>query len=356
MTFANPQLLVVLLLVPAAALFFAWAGRQRARALAGLGNPSLVQRLSATVNWRGRRWRLALWLVALACLILAAARPQWGSEVQRIDQRGLQVMVALDVSQSMLAADIQPSRLARAKLEIRDLAQKLHGDELGVALFSGASFVQVPLTSDYTTALNYLENAGPSLISRPGTVIGDAIRMAAQAFDPRLSSQKVLVIMTDGEDVESNPVEAAKAAAADGVMIYTIGFGTAQGQAVPETDRSGQVVGAKRDGQGQPVISKMDETTLQKIADAGHGQYFRAAADGSELTSLLGQIDGLQKAQLQAHVATRQIERFQLFLVLALLALAVAELIPDRLSERRGWPWLKSLRCGRKPQPGAALS
>lgn len=354
MTFANPQFLVLLALVPVAGLFFAWAGRQRERALANLGNPSLVQRLSATVNWRGRRWRLALWLVAVAFLIVAAARPQWGREVQTIDQEGLQVMVALDVSQSMLASDIKPSRLERAKLEIRDLAQKLNGDELGVALFSGASFVQVPLTSDYTTALNYLDNAGPSLISRPGTVIGDAIRMATQSFDPKLSSQKVLVIMTDGEDVESDPIEAAKAAAEQGVMIYTIGFGTTQGELVPETDGSGRIVGHKVDGQGQPVISKMDETTLQKIADAAHGRYFQATADGSELTSLLGEIDGLQKAQLQARVTTRLVERFQLFLVLALLALAIAESIPDRLAERAGRPWTRSLRLSRKPQPEAA--
>ena len=208
-----------------------------------------------------------------------------------------------------------------AKLEIRDLTQKLHGDELGVVLFSGASFVQVPLTSDYTTALNFLENAGPSLISRSGTVIGDAIRMADQAFDPKLASQKVLILMTDGEDVESNPVEAAKAAAANGMMIYTIGFGTAEGQPVPETDRTGQVLGYKTDANGQTVISKMDESTLQQIADAGHGQYFHATPDGSELTSLLSQIDGLQKAQLQGHDASRPIERFQIFLVLAFVAL-----------------------------------
>ena len=210
-------------------------------------------------------------------------------------------MVALDVSQSMLAGDIKPSRLERAKLEIRDLTQKLHGDELGVVLFSGASFVQVPLTSDYTTALNYLENAGPSLISRSGTVIGDAIRMAAQAFDPKLASQKVLIVMTDGEDVESNPVEAAQSGGRQGRDdLHHRLWHARRANRCPRPIGRARSSATSRMPRAKPVISKMDEATLQKIADAGHGQYFRATPDGSELTSLLSQIDGLQKAQLQS--------------------------------------------------------
>jgi Ca-activated chloride channel family protein len=334
MTFANPQFLLALLLVPAAALFLLWASKQRQRALARLGDPSLIQRLSAAVNVRGRRWQAALTLFALAMLLVAIARPQWGSEVQAVDQEGLQVMVALDVSQSMLAQDIQPSRLDRAKLEIRDLTAQLEGDEIGIVPFSGAAFVQVPLTSDYTTALNYLQDAGPSLISRPGTVIGDAIRTAAAAFDPKLASQKVLVVMTDGEDVESDPLAAAREAAEQGVLIYTIGFGTPDGELVPETDSSGRVVGYKQDAQGNPVISRMDEATLRAIAEASGGQYYQATADGSELASLLAQIDGLQKAQLQSRQAVQMIERYQIFLALAFMALVLAQLIPDRIRER----------------------
>jgi Ca-activated chloride channel family protein len=210
--------------------------------------------------------------------------------------------------------------------------QQLDGDEIGIVPFSGAAFTQVPLTSDYATALSYLDDAGPSLISRPGTVIGDAIRTAAQAFDSKLSSQKVLVVMTDGEDVESDPLAAAEEAAKQGVMIYTIGFGTPEGEPVPQTDQTGRVIGFKQDSQGNPVISRMDEATLQKVAATGNGAYYRAAADGSELASLLSQIDNLQKAQLQSRQAIRLIERYQAFLALALVALVLAELIPDRLS------------------------
>jgi Ca-activated chloride channel family protein len=334
MTFANPQALFTLILLPAAVFFLLWAGKQRQLAIARLGDAALIRRLSAAVNWRGRRWQAALTLFALAMLLVAIARPQWGSETQTVDQEGLQVMVALDVSQSMLAQDIQPSRLDRAKLEIRDLALQLNGDEIGIVPFSGAAFVQVPLTSDYTTALSYLRDAGPDLISRPGTVIGDAIRTAAEAFDPKLASQKVLLVMTDGEDVESDPLAAAKEAAEQGVLIYTIGFGTSEGEMVPETDPSGRVVGYKQDAQGNPVISRMDETTLQAIAETAGGQYYRATADGRELASLLAQIGGLQRAQMQSRQTVQMIERYQIFLALAFLALVAAQLVPDRVKER----------------------
>ena len=336
MIFAYPIFLVGLILVPAAALFLIWAaGRQRS-ALARLGDPTLIRRLSANINWRGRRWQTALRLLALGLMLFALARPQWGSEVREIQQEGLQVMVALDVSQSMLAQDVKPSRLDRAKLEIADLMQRLDGDEIGLVLFSGASFVQVPLTSDYQSALNYMDSAGPNSISRPGTVIGDAIRTAASAFDPELSSQKVLVVMTDGEDKETDPLVAAQEAADQDILIYTIGFGTPEGEPIPEVNQFGETVDYKTDAQGNVVLSSLDETTLQSIAQTGSGEYYRASADGQELDSLLAEIDQLQQAQLQSRFETRHIERYQIFLALALAALVIGELIPERKAERPG--------------------
>lgn len=335
MQFANPQVLIIAaIIIPAAALLILWAQRKQRNALDRLGNSALLQRLTASVNWNGRRWQAALRLAALSLLFIALARPQWGSESTEVDQEGLQVIVALDVSQSMLADDLKPNRLDRAKLEIADLTKRLHGDEIGLVLFSGASFVQVPLTTDYSTALNYLDSAGPDSISRPGTVIGDAIRTATQAFDDKLASQKVLILMTDGEDVETDPLAAARDAAETGVLIYSIGFGTPEGSSVPETNPFGQVIGQKVDAQGNPVISRMNETALQDIAQAGNGRYYRAQADGGELDSLLREIDGLQRAQLQSRVTVRYIERFQIFLGLALLALVLSELIPDRVTTR----------------------
>lgn len=334
MTFANPQFFLLgLILLPAVAIFLLWAGKRRRQALRSLGEKKLIDRLSDNLNWRGRRWRSALRLAALLLLIIALARPQWGSEVREIEQEGLQVMVALDVSQSMLAEDIKPNRLDRAKLEIADLMEKLDGDEVGLVLFSGASFIQVPLTSDYLTALSYLDTAGPNVISRPGTVIGDAIRTAVNGFDPNLSSQKVLLVMTDGEDSETDPIAAAQEAAGEDILIYTIGFGTPEGEPVPETNQYGDVIGYKRDEQGNAVLSKLDEATLQEVARTGNGEYYRASADGAELDSLLSEIDQLQRVQLESRFETRQIDRFQFFLALAVATLLLGELIPDRRSE-----------------------
>lgn len=335
MTFAKPTFLYFLLLVPLFAVFLVWANNRRKADLSRLGDRSLIDRLSAGINWNGRFWRSVLWLLALALIIISLARPQWGTEVQTVQQEGLQVMVALDVSQSMLAQDIKPDRLERAKLEISDLMDRLNGDEIGLVLFSGAAFVQFPLTSDYNTARMYLDSANPNVISRPGTAIGDAIRTAVTGFDETLDSQKVLIVISDGEDSETDPVAAAREAADQGILIYTIGFGTPQGEPVPETDQFGNVTGYKKDAQGNVVISKLDENTLQQVAQIGGGQYFRAGADASELDNLLAEMDTLQKAKLESRFNTRMIERYQGFLLVAFLALVIAELIPDRVREKR---------------------
>jgi Ca-activated chloride channel family protein len=335
MTFANSNFLYALILVPLFALFLMWANNRRKADLSRLGDRTLLDKLSAGINWQGRRWRALLWLVALALTIFAIARPQWGTEVQTVEQEGLQVMVALDVSQSMLAEDIKPTRLDRAKLEISDLMDKLNGDEIGLVVFSGASFIQFPLTSDYNTARMYLEGANPNVISRPGTAIGDAIRTAVRGFDESLDSQKVLVVISDGEDQETDPLSAAQEAADAGVLIYTIGFGTPEGEPIPVLDNAGNVVDYKRNAQGEVVLSQLDEGTLQEIAQIGGGQYYRAAADASELDALLAELDTLQKAKLESRFDTRMIERFQGFLLIGLVALVIAEMIPDRVRKTK---------------------
>ena len=331
MTFVNPIFLYALLLLPLAALFLWWARRRRERDLTRLGNPALVQRLSSTVNWRGRRWKDALWLVVLAALLVALARPQWGSVTEMVEQEGIEVMVALDVSSSMLAQDVKPDRLSRAKMEIADLMERLGGDEIGLVLFSGASFVQFPLTSDYATARTFLDNARPEVISRPGTAIGDAIHTAMRGFDANRPSQKVIVLITDGEDHEGDALAMAETAAEQGIRIYTIGFGSPEGEPIPEYDNRGEIAGYKKDQNGEVVLSRLDEGTLQQIAEVGNGQYYRATASGSELEVLIGELNTLQTAKLASLLEVRGIERFQFFLLIGLAALVAAELIPDRV-------------------------
>ena len=336
MTFANPTFLWALLLVPLALIFLGWAERSRKAAIQQLGDPSLIQRLSLSVNWNGRKWQTRLWLLALALALVALARPQWGSEVQVVEQEGVQVMVALDISKSMLAQDIKPDRLTRAKLEISDLMDKLDGDEIGLVLFSGASFIQFPLTSDYDTARSFLESAGPHSISRPGTEMGEAIRTAMGGFDDTHNSQRVIVIVTDGENHQSDAVAEAQAAAQEGVLIYTIGFGSPEGEPIPEYALDGTVIGYKTDETGQTVLSRLDEGTLQEIAQIGRGRYFRAAADGSELDAMVAELNDLQAAQLESRFETTKIERFQIFLAASVLALILAEMIPAQMQVRTG--------------------
>ncbi len=332
MSFAEPRFLTSLILIPLLMLFLLWTSRRKKAAMARLGNPALLERLTANANRRGLRWRNALWLAALAAMIVALARPQWGTEVQTVEQQGIEIMVALDVSKSMLAEDLKPNRLTRAKLEISDLMDRLTGDELGLVLFSGKSFIQFPLTSDVATARQFLDAAAPGVISKQGTAIGDAIRTAMTGFDDTRASQKVIIIMTDGEDHDTQPVDAANTAAEKGIIIYTIGFGSPEGSPIPEFNDAGEVIGYKKDRNGETVISKLDEVTLQQIALATGGQYYRASAAGNELSALAGELDKMKKASLESQFESRKIERFQLFLALAIAAMIAAELIPERKS------------------------
>ncbi len=332
MTFAKPIFLYLLIiLLPTLAIFFWWAEKRRKNAIQKLGNPTLINRLSASVNWRGRRWKTVFWLLVLTMLLIALARPQWGSEVQMVEQEGIEVMVALDVSQSMLAQDIKPDRLSRAKMEISELMDRLGGDEVGLVLFSGASFIQFPLTSDYGTARTFLESARPEIISRPGTNVGNAIRTALSGFDFDRATQKVILLITDGEAHDADATAMAQEAADKGVLIYTIGFGSAQGEPIPQYNERGEVTGYKKDQNGEVVLTKLDEATLKQIAKIGSGQYFHATASGAELDALLNELNALQKSKLESQFETWGIERFQGFLLIALIALIASELIPDRV-------------------------
>ena len=331
MTFGSPQYLYALLALPALMAFVWWAFARRAALVQRIGDPALIERLSVAVNRGMRRRRLVLWFLGIALIIVALARPQWGSDVQIVEHRGVQVMVALDISRSMLAQDLKPTRLDRAKLEISDLMSRLTGDEVGIVLFSGASFIQFPLTFDYATARTYLRNASPDAITRQGTVIAKAIETAMTGFSEERVSQKIIVIMTDGENHEGDPIAAARQAAEDGAVIYTVGFGSPEGEPVPEYDGQGNVIGYQEDDQGRVVITQLDEAALQQVAQAGGGKYFRAVERGA-IAGLVDEIQSFQDESLQSEFNRTNIERFQIFLLAGVLSLVLAELMTDRLS------------------------
>ena len=331
MTFGAPQYLYVLIALPALVAFVWWAFSRRDALVRRIGDPALIERLSASVNRGMRRRRLILWFLGIALIIIALARPQWGSDVQIVEHRGVQVMVALDISRSMLAQDLKPTRLDRAKLEISDMMSRLTGDEVGIVLFSGASFIQFPLTFDYATARTYLRNASPDAITRQGTVIAKAIETAMTGFNEERVSQKIIVIMTDGENHEGDPVAAAQQAAEEGAVIYTVGFGSPEGEPIPVYDSQGNVTGYSEDEQGSVVISRLDEATLQQVSQAGGGRYFRAAERGA-IAGLVDEIQSFQDESLQSEFNRTKIERFQIFLLAGLLSLVLAEVMTDRLS------------------------
>ncbi len=331
MDFFQPTYFVCFIPLILRALLLSLLAKRKQAAIARLGAPQLIKKLSATTNWKGRRWKLSLWFMALSLLIITLARPRWGSQIEYIERQGVEIMVVLDVSESMLAEDLKPTRLDRAKLEITELMDRLQGNEMGLVLFSGAAFVQFPLTSDFATARTFLDAARPGIISRPGTAIAEAIEVAMTGFNEERASQKVIIFLTDGENHEGDVLQAVDEAVQEGVIIYTIGFGSPTGEPIPEYDPLGELTGYKKDKQGEIVLTRLDETTLQQIALLTEGRYFRAAADGREIGFLAQEIDQLQTTELESRFETRRVERFQWFLLAAIVALTAIELIPERV-------------------------
>lgn len=326
MTFEQPIFLLSLLLLPLVALFIFWTNRRREADLARLGDPALITQLSSA-NPRTRRWKTALWLCALALMLVALARPQWGTQPQLVEQRGVQAMIVLDVSASMLAQDVQPDRLSRARAILGSLLEELEGNEVGLTLFSGAAFIQLPLTNDLEVVQRSLFTAGPEAISRPGSEIGAALRTALGGFDTQRARQQVILLASDGETPDAEAaLQAAREAAGAGVRIYTLGLGSAEGALVPEYNTAGERIGYKRTVTGETVISRLDEALLVQLADPGGGAYFSASEAGG-LAAVL--------ARLQSDASITQaenvpVERFPLLLLPAVLLLLAAEALPER--------------------------
>lgn len=332
MDFAQPNFLYLLGLFPIAVLFLVWAARRRHLTLARWGEPALVVQLGASVSLRKRRWKTALWLLALATMILALARPCWGTKVMVRAREGVEVMVVLDVSSSMLAEDIKPSRLTRAKLTVEELMDRLGGHEMGLVIFSGAAFVQFPLTADFYTARAFLESAYPDSISRPGTALEEALRVALDGFSDERAATRVILLLTDGEGHEGDPLKAAADAARQNVLIYAIGIGSPVGEPIPLRDATGAVYGYKENTQGEKVLSKLDEVTLQRIATAAGGLYFRASAGGEEIEAIVAAIDQLETGESdeEGQFEVQGVERFAWFAGTALLALTAEAVLDER--------------------------
>jgi Ca-activated chloride channel homolog len=329
--FVHPEFLYLLALIPVLGLFFFFVGRLRKRSIERFGNPPLLEKLAESASHRKRLWRALLFLLALASLVVGLANPQIGTRLEEVKQEGVDLFLALDVSLSMKAEDIKPSRLEKAKFEIRNLIAKLGGDRVGLIVFAGDAYTQFPLTTDYGAANLFLDVVDVDVVPVPGTNIGAAIARAVDSFDFNEQTTKVIVIITDGESTEGDAFDAAEEAAKKGILLYTIGLGSSTGSPIPVYGSSGQQVDFKRDRVGSVVVSKLDEVSLEKIAAIGGGKYFRGTNSQDELEEIYKAINALQKKEFGVKQFTDYEDRFQFFLAGALLLL-LCELV---LSEKK---------------------
>jgi len=335
--FVSTEMLFGLFLIPALVLFFLRTHQARNRALAQFGDLALVQKLSATLNRRARATKSVLVLLTVSFLVVALARPQFGTRVETVRSEGQDVMVALDVSRSMLAEDVAPNRLERARLEIIRILQRLDGDRIGLVAFAGNAFVQSPLTVDYGAAALFLNAMDTDLIPVQGTNLGEALTVALDAFEEGTRDHRVLIVVTDGEDHEGEIDAALERALDEGVQIHTVGIGSLEGVPIPEFDASEERNGFIRDEGGSVVTTRLDESTLERVAEATGGRYFPALGSVANLDPLVEEIAGGQGRELEAREITQFEEQFQIFLGLALLLLLAESLISERRRKKEVW-------------------
>jgi Ca-activated chloride channel family protein len=330
MRFAAPGYLWLLLALPALAALFLLRFRLRRRALDAFGDRPLVERLAASASTERRIIKAALVLGAALCLALALARPQWGASLETVSRRGIDMIVAVDTSLSMLAEDVKPNRLVQARSAIASLLGLLEGDRIGLVAFAGTAYVACPLTLDYAAASMFVDVLDTSLIPVRGTAIAGAIRKSIEAFRTEDRRHKVLILITDGEDHEGDIDGAARAAAEAGVVIYTIGVGDSGGEPIPLRDARGQVTGYKDDRDRRKVTSRLGETTLEEIAIATGGRYYRSTAEGLELRRIYEEIAGMDRKTMSSRLQTAYEERYPVPLAAALILLGLEVAVGDR--------------------------
>jgi Ca-activated chloride channel family protein len=271
-------------------------------------------------------------MLGLAAGTIMLARPQFGSKIEDVKKQGVEVIIALDVSNSMMAEDIQPNRLSRAKQAISRLVDDLDNDKIGLIVFAGDAYTQIPVTTDYVSAKMFLSSIGPEMVPKQGTSIGAAISLAMRSFSPGEDKSKALIIITDGENHEDDPVSAAEEAAKAGIIIHTIGIGSEQGVPVPIT--TGGRKDFLKDIDGNTVITKLDEEILKKTALAANGSYVRANNSNIGLDEIYNEIRKMKKQELESTMYTEYNDQFQIFAAIFLVLLILEFIIMDRKNRK----------------------
>lgn len=324
--FANPEFLYLLFILPVLLAVYVYAYLQKRKAIKRLGNPEILSQLMPEVS--PKRQFLKFWFIfgAVAAIIFVIAGPQFGSKLETVKRQGVEIMVCLDVSNSMLAEDVSPNRLEKSKQMLSKLTDGFTDDKVGLIVFAGDAFTQLPITSDYISAKMFLTSINPSMVSAQGTSIGAAINLAARSFTPNETSDKTIVLITDGENHEDDAIGAASAAAEKGIHVNIVGIGLPKGGPIPLQGTNNYM----KDKDGNVVITMLNEQMCQEIAAAGKGMYVRADNTNSALKALQKEIDKMKKTELDSKVYSEYDEQFQLVAWIALFLLIVELLIFDR--------------------------
>jgi Ca-activated chloride channel family protein len=329
--FAHTEYFYALLLVPVFLLIFWMYNRWRRRARRRFGDLEVIGTLMPKVSEGKPVVKFLLLIIAFILLVIGIVDPQIGTKLEKVKREGIDLMLVLDVSNSMLAEDIKPNRLERAKMAISNLVDQLRGDRIGIIIFAGNAYKQLPLTTDYSAAKLFLSAVDTKIVPTQGTAIGEAIDMAVGSFDDS-EHNKAIIVITDGENHEDDAIGAATAAAETGIKVFTIGMGLPEGAPIPIYNSYGARTGYKKDKEGQTVITKLNEDMLRQIAAAGNGAYARANNASTGLRKIFDDINLIEKKEIETKQFTDYEDRFQLYLAAALLILIVELLIATRKS------------------------
>lgn len=327
--FSHDIALYALALVPLVILLFWWNARWRRKAMERLGDSAVLEAMMPLYSPARRRWKRALQAIALGFIIIGIANPQVGTKYEEVKRKGFELMICLDVSNSMMAEDLQPNRLERAKQAISTVIDRLKNDKIGIVVFAGEAYIQLPLTVDHSAAKLFLRSINTDMVATQGTAIGRAINLAVNSFSADTKSSKHIIVITDGEGHEDDPMAAAQEARNLGITVHGVGIGSMDGTPIP-VYRQGQMTGFRKDREGNTVVTKLDEVTLQKMVAEGGGTYVRATTSRTGLTQLMDELEGAKREEYGSKMFTSYEDRFQYFLGVALFLLLLEFLIPSR--------------------------
>lgn len=327
-------LLLVLAMIVLLLVYHQWKKKRRE----AFAQADLLDVIAGSHSTRKNVWKSILFLLSFTCLVIGIANPQIGSKTETVKSQGADIMIALDVSNSMNAKDITPSRLERSKMVMNQLIHQLKGDRIGIVVFAGQSFVQLPITSDYSAAKLFLPTIHSDVVPVQGTAIGDAIDLCVSSFDEKSQAGKAIIVISDGENHEDDAVKAAKNAKKKGIVVHTIGMGSKEGAPIPVL-KKGKQTGYMSDEDGGSVITKLDPEMLTEIAEAADGSFVRATNTDGGLGFILSKIDKMKKSENKTQMYTGFESRFQIFIGLAILFLLLEILISTKKSA-----WMDSVQ------------